>query len=50
MRWGWRELNQRRPSQNVIGPCFRLNHLAKGAVTFISESIIQALLECEEEK
>ncbi len=32
MRWGWRELNPHRPSQNVTGPRFRLNHLAKGAV------------------
>ena len=32
MRWGWRELNPRRPSHNVIGHRFRLNHTAKGAV------------------
>ncbi len=29
---GWRESNPRRPSQNVTGPLFRLNHSAKGAV------------------
>ncbi len=30
VRWGWQELNPNRPSQNVTGPHFRLNHSAKG--------------------
>ncbi len=33
MRWGWRESNPRRPSQNMTGPRFRFNHSAKGAAT-----------------
>ncbi len=32
VRWGWRELNPRRPSQSVTGPRFRLNHSAKGVI------------------
>jgi hypothetical protein len=32
VRWGWRELNPRRPSQNVTGHRFRLNNSAKEAV------------------
>jgi hypothetical protein len=32
VRWGWRESSPRRPSQNVTGPRFRLNHSAKRAV------------------
>ena len=49
MRWGWLELNPRRPSQNVIGPRFRLNHSAKGAVktddilTISSPGLVQDL-------
>ncbi len=36
VRWGWRELNPRGPSQNVTGPRFRLNLSAKGAVREIN--------------
>ncbi len=30
MRWGWRESNPRRPSQNVTGPRFRLIYSLRG--------------------
>jgi hypothetical protein len=38
VRWEWRESNPRRTSQNVTGPRFSLNHLAKGAVVHIIQS------------
>jgi hypothetical protein len=34
MRRGWRESSPRRPSQKT-GPCFRLDHSAKGPVQFV---------------
>ncbi len=40
MCWGWWELNPRRPSQNVTGRRFRLNHSAKGAVLYIKPVFI----------
>ncbi len=46
MLWGWRELNPRRPSQNVTGPRFCLKHSAKEAVVpavFIANKVIDVV-------